>query len=89
MRRARSFRDMDTAPIDGRIVELCDGLSGKVVLAYWHDRTQGWVDDNDHGPARRALRFIIGWRPVAEAGARIRPGAPSPARWHWQPAKRR
>jgi hypothetical protein len=64
MRRNPSFRDIASAPLDGRLVEVCDGLHGKVALAHWDDRLQGWVDDNDNRPNRRALQFIIGWRPV-------------------------
>ena len=64
MRRIRSFHDMNSAPLDGRIVELCVGVDGKIVRGYWHDRMQGWVDDNNHDLLRRVLHFVIGWRPV-------------------------
>jgi hypothetical protein len=64
MQRIRPFRDMVSAPQDGRIVEVCDGVHGKIVLAYWHHRQQGWVDDNDHRLTRQALPYLLGWRPV-------------------------
>ena len=32
MRHIRPFRDMASAPRDGRIVEICDGAKGKIAL---------------------------------------------------------
>ena len=64
MRRTRPFRDMASTPLDGRIVEICDGANGKIVLAYWHECLQGWVDDNDYDPWPHMLHSVIGWRPV-------------------------
>ena len=56
-----SFRAMDCAPLDGRIIEVCCGPA--IVLAYWNSHKQGWVEDGQR--TLRVLQRVTGWRPVS------------------------
>ena len=55
------FRLITTAPHDVA-VEVLHGKSESVALARWDVDKQTWVRVGD--PEHRALRRVIGWRPV-------------------------
>ena len=62
MSSSRQFRDMKSAPMDGRSIEIIQGLRQEVVRAFWAVKQQGWVRYDE--PSRRVLTWVTGWRPV-------------------------
>lgn len=65
MRRRSAFREMDTAPRDGSLVEVRHGPDQDIVLAYWSEHGQAYIRDDD--PRQQPLHLIVGWRPPTGA----------------------
>ena len=63
MPRTRPFSNMDTAPKDGRLIEVRHGPAQEIVRAYWAAQNQAFVREND--PDRKSLHRVTGWRPCA------------------------
>jgi hypothetical protein len=62
------FRDINSAPPDGSLIEIKHGPDQEVVLARWSGQGQTFLRDDD--PPRKSLHRVSVWRPASEGQGR-------------------
>jgi hypothetical protein len=63
--RERPFRNITSAPQDGRVIEVRHGRKQEIAVAEWSGQRQAYVLVGD--PNGRSLYRVTGWRHVGRS----------------------